>query len=208
MRWERILELLRGEVVFRSPILLAAGEDPAIIRRQLLRWVRAGRLDQLRRGVYAVAAPYRTRVPHPFVVAGLLRPASYVSLQSALAHHGLIPEHVPTVTSVTTGRPETLDTSLGRFVFRHVSKRLFRGYDLVRFGGAETAFVASAEKAVLDTVHLSKAGDSEAFLRELRLQNAEVLELERLKALAEQSGSPKLRRAAALLAQLVLEARS
>jgi predicted transcriptional regulator of viral defense system len=208
MKWGEILELLQGEAAFRSAILLATGEEPETIRRQLVRWVRAGRLDQLRRGVYAVAAPYRARIPHPFVVAGLLRPASYVSLQSALAHHGLIPEHVPTVTSVTTGRPETLDTPLGRFVFRHLSGRLFRGYELTRLGGTETAFVASPEKAVLDTVHLSKAGDSDAFLRGLRLENVEVLDLERLERLAEQLGSPKLRRAAALLARLVVEARS
>jgi len=207
MRWESLLDLLRGEIVFRSSILHSAGEDSATTRRQLMRWAHAGRLEQLRRGVYAVAPPYRTRPPHPFVVAGLLRPGSYVSLQSALSHYGLIPEHVPTVSSVTTGRPETLRTSLGSFVFRHVSTRLFWGYEVVRLGGAETAFVASAEKAILDTVHLTRGGDGEAFLRELRLQNLEVLHPGRLESLAEQSGLPRLRRAAAFVAQLVLEAR-
>jgi len=43
--------------------------------------------------------------PHPFVVANRMVRGSYVSCQSALAHYGLIPEHVPVVTSITTARP-------------------------------------------------------------------------------------------------------
>lgn len=38
--------------------------------------------------------------------------ASYVSLQSALAHYDLIPEHVVVITSVTTARPARWDTPL------------------------------------------------------------------------------------------------
>jgi hypothetical protein len=141
-------------------------------------------------------------------VAGLLRPASYVSLQSALSFHGLIPEHVPTVTSVTAARPETLCTPLGSFVFRHVSPPMFWGYQLERLPAGETAFVAHAEKAVLDTVHLTPGGDTYAFLHELRLQNLDVMDLDRLRAVADRADSPKLRRAAARVARLAVEAGS
>ena len=46
---------------------------------------------------------------HPFVVANALKKASYVSLQSALSHYGMIPEYVPVTTSVTTRRPEEVE---------------------------------------------------------------------------------------------------
>jgi hypothetical protein len=38
-------------------------------QRLLSRWVRSGWLHQLRRGLYALAPPYRKVSPHPFEVA-------------------------------------------------------------------------------------------------------------------------------------------
>ena len=60
-----------------------------------------------------MAPAWRKVEPHPFLVANALHRGSYVSLQSALAFHGVIPEHVPTVTSVGPGRPETVRNVLG-----------------------------------------------------------------------------------------------
>lgn len=52
-------------------------------------------------------------------------------------------------------------------------------------------------------VHLQPGADAKEYLRELRLQNLERLDLDRLARQAERSGSPKLRRAAAVIAELV-----
>ncbi len=203
MNWRALLVLLGDEVVFGSSLLYATGEPTASLRRQVARWVATGRLQQLRRGVYAIAPPYRSRSPEPFAVARLLRPASYVSLQSALAYYDLIPEHAPVVTSVTTGRPERLETPLGRFAFRHIARRHFRGYKAVALGGRDTAFVAFAEKALLDTIHLTPRGHREDYLLELRLQNLGSLDAERLRRLARESGSAKLRVAAERVVRLI-----
>ena len=75
---------------------------------------------QLRRGLYALAPPYLKATPHPFHVVGRLVLGSYVSSQSALAWHGLIPEHVPVTTSVTSSRPGVWKTPLGVFEYRHL----------------------------------------------------------------------------------------
>lgn len=203
MKWEALLRLLDGEAVFHSSVLLAGRESPASLRRQLARWVASGRLIRLRRRLYAIAPPYSKPQVHPFAVANRLKPASYVSLQSALSHHGLIPEHVPVVTSVTTGRPEALETPLGAFAYRHVTGRLFFGYRVADLGGGAGAFLASPEKALLDLVHLSPGGDSFDYLAELRLQTLERLDPRRLIELAERSGSAKLSRAARRLVQLI-----
>lgn len=201
MRFEALLRLVGDEVVFHSSLLFVGGEPEASVRRQLARWAASGRLLKLRRGLYAIPPPYRRRDVHPFVVANRLKPASYVSLQSALAHYGLIPEHVPTVTSVTTGRPETLQTALGTFLYRHVARHLFFGYRGVDLGDGR-AFLATAKKAVLDLVHLSPAGDSAAYLDELRLQDTEGLDQDELFALSRRSGSAKWMRAACRLGEL------
>jgi len=69
MNFERLLRIVGDEPVFETGLLLAGEVDPRHVRRQLSRWVRAGRLYQLRRGLYALAPPYRKVKPHPFLIA-------------------------------------------------------------------------------------------------------------------------------------------
>ena len=202
MRFRHLVEIVGDEPVFDTGLLLAGDVDPADVRRQLSRWTKAGRLYQLRRGLYALATPFQKIKPHPFLVANRMVRGSYVSRQSALAHYGLIPEHVPVVTSVTTARPAYWDTPLGSYDFRHVKADLFRGYRLVELSPGQRAFVATAEKALLDLVYLQPGGDSPDYLHELRLQNLDRLELDELRRQADLAGSPKLRRAASLVTQL------
>ncbi len=198
MEFARLIEIVGDEPVFETGLLLA-GEDPADVNLQLSRATKAGRLYQLRRGLYALAPPYQKVKPHPFVVANALRQPSYVSLQSALAHYGLIPEAVQIVTSVTTRRPAHWDTGLGRYGFRHLKTEFFRGYRLLELVGRQQAFVATPEKALLDLVYLTPGADSPEYLGELRLENLDQLDLEALGRLVEASEKPKLRRAAAVI---------
>ena len=118
--------------------------------RQLSRWVRAGKVLQLRRGLYALAEPYRKVEPEPFLVANRLTAPSYVSLQSALSFHGVIPEYVPVVVSVTRDRPSRWDNFVGSFLYRHVKAEMFFGYTRTDLGNGQHGFVARPEKALLD----------------------------------------------------------
>lgn len=202
MEFKRLIEIVGDAPVFETGLLLAGSAHPADVRRQLSRWTKAGRLYQLRRGLYALAPPYQKIKPHPFVIANRLVPGSYVSLQSALAHYGLIPEYVPVTTSATTRRPARWGTPLGVYEFRHLKTDLLRGYRLTELGGGQRAFIATPEKALLDLIYLQPMGDSPDYLRELRLQNLDRLSLDELRRQADLSQSPKLRRAVALVASL------
>jgi len=202
MEFRRLVKIVDKEPVFETSLLLAGDVDPANVRRQLSRWTKAGRLYQLRRGLYALAPPFQKTKPHPFLVANRMVRASYVSCQAALAYYGLIPEHVPIVTSVTTKRPGRWDTPLGSHEFRHIKTNLLRGYRLIELSPGQRAFVASPEKALLDLIYLQPGGDSPDYLRELRLQNLNILDLDELHRQANLARSPKLRRAAALVADL------
>jgi predicted transcriptional regulator of viral defense system len=201
VEFAKLLKIVGDEPVFETGLLLAGEVDPTNVRRQLSRWTRAGKLYQLRRGVYALAPPYQKVKPHPFVVANTLVRGSYVSLQSALAHHGLIPEYTPVVTSVTTKRPGRWETPLGEYDFRHCQTEWLHGYERLKVGDGQWAFVAAPEKALLDLVYLQPGGDAPAYLAELRVQT-QALDLDRLARLAEGSGRPKLRRAAQRVAAL------
>ena len=95
----------------------------------------SGRIYQLRRGLYSIAPPYQKEKPHPFLIANHLQRAPYVSLQSALAFYGFIPETVNTTVSVTTGRPDRLETPLGIYEFRHIKTALLFGYQMTELSG-------------------------------------------------------------------------
>ena len=136
--------------------------DPAGVRRRLSHWVATGRVYQLRRGLSALAPPYQKSKPHPFLVANRMVRPSYVSLQVALAFYGLIPDVVPMVTAVTTGRPGHWKTPLGAYAFRHLQTDRFFGYRGVDLGKNQQASVATPEKALLDLVYLAPEGDAPA----------------------------------------------
>ncbi len=209
MEFTELIKVVKDEPVFETGLLLAGDVRLSDVRKQLSRWKEAGKLYQLRRGVYALAPPFQKIKPHPFTVANHLAHGSYVSCQSALAYYSLIPEYTPVTTSVTPGRAGQWDTPLGSYTCRRIQIKLLHGYRLIEVGGGQSAFVATPEKALLDLIYLRPGGDAPDYLAELRLQNLYRLDLAELDRLAERIGSPKLRRAAAhvrVLAQAEAEA--
>jgi predicted transcriptional regulator of viral defense system len=199
------LRTIGEEPIFSSSLLLTRGVNPADVRRQLSRWVRTGKLIQLRRSLYMPAEPYRKQNAHPFLLANRMKEASYVSLQSALAYYGLIPEAVHIVTSVTTGRPEKRTNAAGHFYFNHIKKDFFSGYLYVDLRGGQNAFVATPEKALLDLIYITPGADNSDYLSGLRIQHPERFDLERLNGIALASSSAKLKRAAERLSCLLQE---
>lgn len=201
MRFECLIQIAGNEPLFETGLLLTPPADPADVHRQLTRWAANGRVVQLRRGLYALAPPWRKHLPHPFLTANRLVPGSYVSGLSALAFAGAIPEYVPEVTSVGRGRSHSRRTPLGRFSFRHLQPALHFGYRHVDLGNDQSAFVARPEKALLDLVHQRPGGEREEHLGELRL-NFDALDLDALDEAARVHGAPKLQRAAAVVRRL------
>jgi len=202
MKFEELLKLLKGETIFSSSMLLAGNISINSIRKQLTRWVSKGKLVQLRRGIYAVSQPYRDIQPHPFFVANMIKRASYISLQSALGHYGIIPEYVPVTTSITTGRAEKITTDLGRFHFNHIKKELFWGYQEINIQKNIKVFIAKPEKSLLDLVYLTPRSDNINYLKGLRLQNTDKIDTELLRDFAEKYRTPKIKRASLAIINL------
>ena len=205
MKFEELLKLLNGEGIFASSILLTGNVSKNVIRKQLTRWVSSGKLTQLRRGFYAIAQPYRDVQPHPFLAANIIKRASYVSLQSALEYYGIIPEYVPVITSVTTGRTEEIITNAGRFQFKHIKKDLFWGYQEIEVSIGTKIFIALPEKSLLDLIYLTPKSDSMEYLEEMRLQNTQLLNKKILTDFAQKFKTPKLDRAAKIILNLIQE---
>lgn len=182
---------------------LAAGQNLAKIRLQISRWVKTGRLIRLNKGLYTLAEPYQKTAPEKFSIANAIKTPSYVSMQSALAFYGMIPEYVPLVTSVTTTRPGIIETPLGRFDFRHINKKFFWGYTKIELSNGQNAFLAYPEKALLDLIYLTSRGNSKDFIEQLRLQNLGKIDKNILKEFAKKTCSTKLIRASKYIERII-----
>lgn len=113
---------------------------------------RKGLIIRLRRGLYVVN-PEQNGVPLCLgLIANHIYAPSYVSMQSALRHYGLIPESVYSTQSMTFKLAKSYDTPVGHFTYTHADKAAFHiGLRIEREGGA--AYVmATPEKALCDLV--------------------------------------------------------
>lgn len=124
------------------------------------RALKDGSLIRIKRGTYALAGNYQNELIHPFAVAQAFVPGSYVSAESALAHHGWIPEAVFVTASVTPGR-KSLDyetANFGSFRFHPLAIREYQFLTSVERTkmGKLTGFVARPLRAIMDLVALRK----------------------------------------------------
>ncbi len=184
--------------------MVTAGTDIDTLRVQLSRWVASGRLIRIHKGWYTLREPFRRVRLDLNVVASTINRASYVSLQSALAHHGVIPEHVAETTCVTTGRPRVIDSPVGRIAYRHVKREAFFGY-AQEASGLQEAYIATVEKALLDLFYLTPGSDDPAYVSELRLEYPDGLDTAAMFRMAERYDAPRLMRAVRLVEDYLAE---
>lgn len=124
------------------------------------RALKARELLTVRRGFYVLADKYRHYPLHPFALAQVWAPGSYISAETALSFHGWIPEAVHTVVSMCHGGKSQAFTHavFGRFEFWRMTVNT--GYFLQSVARHElqqqVALIAEALRALLDLVYLRK----------------------------------------------------
>jgi predicted transcriptional regulator of viral defense system len=126
---------------------------PGFERENLLNWQKKGYIIRIRNNWYSVTGRI-TMEAHLYWVANKIYRPSYVSLETALAYYGWIPEAVFTVTSISTRKTQTFDTPVGHFRYSSVKPALFFGYRLLNTEGYG-AKIAEPEKALLDYLYLN-----------------------------------------------------
>jgi predicted transcriptional regulator of viral defense system len=146
----RRLQLLGAPVFETRDASALLGVSPANATMILRRLADHELITHLARGKWLMgsaiarfALPDLLSAPYP----------AYVSMQSALFHHGLI-EQVPAVIyAATLGRPRRVHTPLGVISFHRLPPDLFHGFELEDDGTK----IATAEKALFDTLYLAPA---------------------------------------------------
>ena len=136
--------------------LVSCLRDYAKPRDRISRLLADGSLIHLRKGLYVFGERYRRAPLSREHLANLIYGPSYVSLDFALSHYGMIPERVADVTSVTAGEPRRFVTPLGVFLYRPLPPRRYAP-GIRRSGEGDNQYlIASPEKALVDKVWADK----------------------------------------------------
>jgi hypothetical protein len=110
-------------------------------------------LRLVKRGIYIPGSKLKLAGPEPFLLANHILGPSYISLETALSHWGLIPEHVYEISSVTVCNSKTYTTSAGRFSYTHLTSPYYSfGIQQLQLTKRQTVLIASPEKALCDKI--------------------------------------------------------
>ena len=145
-------------------------KSSAALLSGLSRFLKTQDIQKIKRGLYLFGDRLRRGKVDSFVIANRLYAPSYVSFESALSFHGLIPEAVYVTTSVCLqSKKKCFHTLLGSFTYDHLpGSPFFLGVEKyeTEWGG----LVANPLKALFDLVYqrgsdYQSAGDLEEDLR-------------------------------------------
>ena len=164
-----VVALLNVSTRNATALLTRLASKGMIARLGRGRWLVNLKIDRL-------ALPELLSAPYP----------AYVSLQSALFHHGMV-EQIPSVIyAVAPARPRRVQTPLVTISFHRIPPELFRGFELSLHSDAK---IATPEKALFDLIYLAP-GRSRLFSTLPELTIPRRFRWQRLKEYTELVKSP------------------
>jgi hypothetical protein len=197
MKFETLIAQFSGRPLFELREVLALSTDTEkSLKNQLSGWARNGKLTRLRRGFYVLGEPYRQQLPSVYYTSNRLLRPSYVSLETALQFHSMIPEAVGVIQAVTPKHGRHWETELGTYNYRSIKQERFWGYEEFQGGRRDRAqqswLMATPEKCLLDLFYLRKGQWEAPRLREMRFQHLGQTDPDLLQTHAERFNSPKV----------------
>ncbi|MBI3291837.1 MAG: hypothetical protein HYZ73_03375 [Elusimicrobia bacterium] len=207
MRYEELRKRMRARRLFR-------GRDLHLDQRmrphelvQLSRWATQGKLIRLKRGLYTLPDEERPSALSLLWLADKLYSPSYISLEYALGHYGLIPEAVGEVTCVTTLKTQTIRNIFGGFSYHTIKRPWFFGFKARRTPDGVTYWMADPEKALLDFFYFSlppgRPPDRTLLVKGYRLQNLDQLQRDRLEDYLSRFSVARVQAGGVVLLQLL-----
>ena len=157
-----ILEGLAQRVLTDTDLAILFDKSPASRYGLVNKALAKKELLALRRGLYVLAQPYSQQLWSLPYLANRIMPFSYVSLESALAYHGLIPERVTHTYSITLfGRNHQFETTLGDFIYYHIPLKSYEYFTgvLQEAVNQQHFFMATPLRALADWVYVRKINE-------------------------------------------------
>lgn len=112
-----------------------------------------GLIEPVKKGLYIAGRSLGVERPESALLANHILGPSYLSMESALAHYGLIPEKVFAVTSMTTKASRKFQTNIGLYTYTNLSLPYYAfGLATVSLSKDQQAIMAIPEKALCDKI--------------------------------------------------------
>ena len=131
------------------------------VRDKIRNLLRRNEIIRIKTGLYMFPDVLRREPVNSFMLANLIYGPSYVSCESALSYHGLIPESVPATISISFGRSRSFETVLGRFEYHRRATRDYSQGVEWRQSNKSCFLIASPLKAVYDKASLDSRFNGE-----------------------------------------------
>lgn len=141
------------------------------LHKLMLRLEKYGILSRVAKGKYI----FPEKIKNDFEIANIITTPSCISLESALSFYGILPQFPYIITSVTPLKSSKTDYKGKEFEFNHLSESLFWGFEK-----KDGFLIASAEKALIDTLYLASKGLRKIDLDELTLSSLNRDKINRL----------------------------
>ena len=142
-------------------------ENLKTLKNNLTRWLKKGRFARIKRELYEFIDPASQLAIPDLYIANKIYSPSYISLETALSIHSIIPDIAVQVTSVTTRQTRVFKNKYGAFFYRACQKRAFTGYRIMNYEGFKV-FIADKEKALVDFVYYRLRSNGAMDLKEER----------------------------------------
>lgn len=151
------LRKIIGREEFDYPMLVSALSKYSGVRQKINELLKAEVIIRVKKGLYVFGPEYNQAPICKELLANLIYGPSCISLEYALSFHGLIPERVETITSVTPKKDKQFDTPLGNFAYRYLSFEKYpHGIEQIWIDKTHPVLMATPEKAICDYVVLHK----------------------------------------------------
>ena len=184
LNWTNFARRLGKNPVFTPlDVRRAFGVSRQTATLALHRYGKRSLIERLKKGLYAFPG---SSFSDPYLANRLYSP-SYVSLEFALSYHGVIPETVYTITSVTPKATRTFTVRAKTFSYHRIKAEAFTGYKVEKQGGL-SFYIADPEKAFVDLTYLRLRSGVKP-LNRFRKEKLNVLKTLRY---AHLFGNPKL----------------
>jgi hypothetical protein len=187
---ERILHAYPRPYITDAELAMLLGGTPDSRYSKVKRLLAQEKLIHIRRGLYCLTdlIGYFTK-PHPFELAQYIYGPSYISLESALSYHQLIPEAVYGITSVCVKRSREFHSPLGVFSYLNLpASNFYTEVDLIVENNYHF-FIAKPWKAICDYVFCYKKNwnSLEPVLESLRINREDLpmLQVEEIQLLQD-----------------------
>ncbi len=123
------------------------------IKDKISQMVKRGAIIRLKKGLFVVSPHISGKELSFELIANHLYGPSYISFESALSYHGMIPERTFQTTSATHKRRKKYHTPLGDFEYYSVPEEYFPiGIEQIISNKQYAFLIASPEKALCDQI--------------------------------------------------------